>query len=652
MGATLLLPSALAALLLTGASAAYVKPGPRFGAPNVSGGDLFTAPANQTEAAFEAWQHNLTEWRTAARATLDRRIYDEPALSWASTAFVETQVMMHDRFLFDRATNSWTVERFLSDLTDRYGGVDIVMLWHSYPNIGVDDRNQFEMLESLPGGLPGLKDLVAQFHAKGVHVLLCFNPWDTGTTNAYAKQDPFERVTAAVAAVGADGFNGDQMFGVPFGFQAAARAAGMPPIVLEPEICFNNSATGVGTDVMTWSGAYAYASQPFPMTLSFKVLEQRHMVHVLHRDGKDRTRAVQTSWFNGAGVHTWENVFGIWNGLTPRVAAATKAVTAFLRALAPLVQGQNTVWTPHTPVTTKPLLFASEFRNASHALWTLVNLDNVTDATGLTLSLPCGVGFADYAWFDLWAGKEQSLTCVGGHGGGARSAVSLAVEHSGFGGLLRVNRSDVAAVAVVARLLAATRLLTRTPLSALNGSWAPLQQTLSSGQNKTAPMTKARADTVGMLAIPAAPTFNFTVGSLGVNRGEAGAKQIPEGVDVQYHGEPHPQEDHSMTMGIPPFFISKYPVTKQDYAKFLNSTKWRPAVAQNWLRDWSTPKGNGAPVYQDGQGRLPVVWVSRADAVEYCASQGARLPHEWEWQYAAQVSTHAIFVRLLLAALV
>ena len=80
-------------------------------------------------------------------------------------------------------------------------------------------------------------------------MLLCFNPWDTGTSNAYARQDPFERVTAAVAAVGADGFNGDQMFGVPFGFQAAAKAAGMAPIVLEPEICFNNSATGVGTDV-------------------------------------------------------------------------------------------------------------------------------------------------------------------------------------------------------------------------------------------------------------------------------------------------------------------------------------------------------------------------------------------------------------------
>jgi hypothetical protein len=52
----------------------------------------------------------------------------------------------------------------LADVRSRYGGVDSVLLWPSYPNIGVDDRNQFEMTESLPGGLVGLAQVV-----KGTH---------------------------------------------------------------------------------------------------------------------------------------------------------------------------------------------------------------------------------------------------------------------------------------------------------------------------------------------------------------------------------------------------------------------------------------------------------------------------------------------------
>ena len=42
-------------------------------------------------------------------------------------------------------------------------------------------RNQFDMMEDLPGGLEGLRGAVDRFHHHGVRVLLSYNPWDQGT---------------------------------------------------------------------------------------------------------------------------------------------------------------------------------------------------------------------------------------------------------------------------------------------------------------------------------------------------------------------------------------------------------------------------------------------------------------------------------------
>ena len=50
-------------------------------------------------------------------------------IPWARTSFVQPQLMIHDRFLYDRATDSWTVGKYLQDLQDRYGGIDSVLLW-------------------------------------------------------------------------------------------------------------------------------------------------------------------------------------------------------------------------------------------------------------------------------------------------------------------------------------------------------------------------------------------------------------------------------------------------------------------------------------------------------------------------------------------
>ena len=44
-------------------------------------------------------------------------------------------------------------------------------MWPTYTNIGVDDRNQFQLIESQPGGISGLRHVVDELHARGVQSL-------------------------------------------------------------------------------------------------------------------------------------------------------------------------------------------------------------------------------------------------------------------------------------------------------------------------------------------------------------------------------------------------------------------------------------------------------------------------------------------------
>lgn len=115
-----------------------------------------TFPGPASPAAQPQWLASQQAWRseTLAGISYNGSIYSD-YLPWTSSLFIVPQVHIYDRFLYDPATG-FTVDRFLADVTTRYGGVDGVLLWHSYPNMGVDDRNQFQLLEDIPGGLPAL----------------------------------------------------------------------------------------------------------------------------------------------------------------------------------------------------------------------------------------------------------------------------------------------------------------------------------------------------------------------------------------------------------------------------------------------------------------------------------------------------------------
>ena len=82
----------------------------------------------------------------------------------------------YDRYFFDPIADNYTVQRWLDDTQERYGGVDSILMWPTYTNIGIDSRSQFDLFEAMPGGLPAVRRVVAELHAAGVKVLIPYNP--------------------------------------------------------------------------------------------------------------------------------------------------------------------------------------------------------------------------------------------------------------------------------------------------------------------------------------------------------------------------------------------------------------------------------------------------------------------------------------------
>ncbi len=255
------------------------------------------------------WLAEITHWRTERRIYIgyDPARYALPQLQWAQRSFIQPQMMVHDRYFYDPVAGKYTVDRYLDDLEKRYGGIDSVLIWAVYPNAGIDDRNEHDMARSMPGGLGGLKQMVADFHRHGVKVLFPMMMWDQGT------RDPGTDWPTAFAEfmkeIDADGVNGDTQDGVPLAFSLAAEKVGHP-LAFEPER--GPADEGVAWNVLTW-GQYQYTF--VPTVDKYRWLEPRHQVNIQGRWDRDKTDALQYAFFNGEGWESWENVWGIERGL-------------------------------------------------------------------------------------------------------------------------------------------------------------------------------------------------------------------------------------------------------------------------------------------------------------------------------------------------
>ncbi|MCQ1999951.1 SUMF1/EgtB/PvdO family nonheme iron enzyme [Arthrobacter zhaoxinii] len=531
---------------------------------------IFAAPADFGDLA--RWRAQLTAWRNGAWARhLGPSRYDDGASAWASRCFAVAQVWLWDELFFDFEAQRFTPGRFLADARGRFGGLDGIVLWHAYPVIGIDNRNQWDFYN-----VPGLADAAAELRAAGVAVFLAYMPWDTGTRRG---GDDATELAAAVRRIGADSVFLDTLKKADRTLVEVLDAA-RPGIGLEGE---SKLTTGrIADHTLSW--AQWFADSDTPGVLRARWFERRHMQHHIRRWHRNHAEELRSAWLNGVGIVVWEVVFGSWVGWNDRDAATLRRMLPVQRGFHRwLVEGE---WTPLT-VTTAPLV-GSTFELDGATLLLLANTSG-SDAE---------YRLAGSGWAALHVGDTADTVTVPANGIAAAVRVRPGAEVPG-----EIGRVQAALAGEPAQHDASFR-----HRSARRRSAPP----------RTGPAAPAflRADTVPPMDTVTVPPGQYTL-TVRFRMRETGMYDGAPYVDEWKPLSPrlHDQRTLDRSVVIPhPVRVAAAEVTEAEYARFLDA-----------IGEHTEARDPGRPATK----------VTFARAREYAAWAGGRLPSEDEWQLAA-----------------
>ncbi|KAI9279649.1 hypothetical protein BY458DRAFT_502379 [Sporodiniella umbellata] len=574
------------------------------------------------------WSSRVRKWRLeqqAKRKELGGSSigHDLSCLQWAQKSYVQHNVMLHDLYLFDPATNKYTVKKFLKDVEERYGDIDSVVVWPSFPNLGCDSRNEEDYLRCLPGGTAGIRSLIEEFHSKNIKVLFPALGWDNGTRDPQA--DWSYILPRLFKEFNVDGMAGDLAF-LTHDFWKNSLAIGYPLVYHAQENDKHKSKHTNESDsvqVLEWNtmDMVKYETNVrVPTVSSRKLIEPRHMSHSTDKWSRNKTSVIQHAFFNGIGIEVWENIFGTWNQLSPRDSEALRRTSSILRCFGPEFF-TSPEWEAHCPCVCWETVFSSKFPSRSvsdQIVWTFVNR-GPTPVSGHQMTVNYRIGIQFY---DVWHGVEIVPTNIVD----GLATLSFEIEPYGYGCIFAT--SDVSELpSGFDNLLRTMKKRSETPLMSIPIYSTVLWQEL----DQVAVSKHSSGEVCGMVRIDGDDSYVFSV--KGMPPSENKSCEYPA-MDIKYPWEHQPSRVHApYQVKIKPFYMDIHPVTESQFKKFLDETNYTPKNPAGFLKHWI---GN---CYPSSRANKPVVHVSVEDARAYAKWAGKRLPHEWEWQYVAQCGT-------------
>ena len=569
----------------------------------------------------------------------DNSLFERKDLEWIRHAYAMHLIMAWDHAFYDQQNGGYRLSSFIQESKRLYGGNDVIGIWQNWPTLGLDQRNQWDLLRDLPGGTSRIRELAEDCRDNGARFFISYNPWDESTR----WEDHHSGMSAMIEETGADGVVLDTEGKSSPEHQLAADR-------VKPGVIMYSEGMAVPKDMTTIVSGRVHNALYYPPMLNLnKFIKPEFAIFRVAELYLERIRREYAlSLFNGYGTEL--NIFR-----PGRPDWAEEDYRFWGRTLMILRENtSNFVQQGFTPLipTTADGIYVNKWPLAGKIVFTIFSLiPEGFDAPLFEIHPEEG-----YHYFDLWNHEPVTIDTIDGKYFARASVDGFSKQWLGT--------NNEGAVGAVARLK--EDLMVRQ-----NGDWLTVSA-MRGDQFKIWPGNPAYDKTP--LVLPAGEhrirltdhfgryEGKFVVQAFTKNElSDEAVFEIPPGTArLISHAEHTPKpaarpEDMVLipsgrflmkttfgdnfipnpdpagdAVGMKAFYMDKYPVTNQEFAQFLKATGYHPADTANFLKHWT---GGRIPA---GEERFPVVYIAYEDARAYADWAGKRLPTEAEWQYAAQ----------------
>jgi formylglycine-generating enzyme required for sulfatase activity len=609
---------------------------------------------------YTIWVDEYTgDWQNGLKLMFqDRYLYDLESFEDSLYLRSDLQWIRHDYLIglqfawnqeyYDWQKQEYTVESFLERGNRLFGGYDVIGLWPTWPRLGVDQRNQWDLFSDLPGGLNQLKSFSQQWKHEGTKFFICYNPWDESTRT----ENPYAGMAKLIEATDADGVVLDCHGASSYELQKAADSVKAGVVMYSEGMAVVKDMPGIVS-----GRVHDAIYLPPPLNLNKLIRPDFAIFRVCQvHDGRIK-REASVALFNGYGTEL--NTFApgqfdnmeedlLYLGMTTRILREN--TSNFL----------SWQWTPLLPTLTDSI-WVNKWPLEGKTVYTVFSLIPGGFQGPLFEESPI-IGFH---LVSLWHHEELEWIEKGGKH-------FIPVKTSSFNSYDLNTRAEgnIDCIALLPELIRAELTNGILSIIAIHGDEIRVWAGNPSYQNNRYLFLKPGTHKLNVLEIFGNYEGKFVIqlfkddeltdekvvtpepGSprlMGKIAKTPTAVKTPESMVLIPAGSlnfiaentdqfiPYPDTKEPVNMKVGSFYIDKYPVTNRQYAGFLEATAYLPEDTVNFLKHWVKGK------IPAGMENHPVVYISLEDARAYSTWAEKRLPTEVEWQYAAQGSEGRIW---------